>query len=426
MLKSLTVAVCTTLAAATALASPAPLDWAGLEARLDQEAASGLSGVALVVREGETVLHRAYGDAHAQRGIPNTTQTVFCIGSTPIDFTKAGILLLAQRKKLALTDPVTKFFGEVPPDKTGITIEHLMTGRSGLQNFHERPTDANFDLAWIDRDEAVRRIFEGELLFAPGAGREHSHSAWGLLAAIIEVADGRPYPEFVRAELLEPAGMRSTGFYGEATLDDRLTAAGHGGKQATEINSPKHWGPTSWLVMGSGGMVSNPADLLRWNQFLRSGALLTPEWLERYWSRGQSYLEGGSMHGFVTAYTEGPNSLFIVCTNTLALGERLPQLFEDLGALVAADARPPFTLGVMIGLDERERAVLHEVTPGGAADRAGLREGDVLLRAEGRDLSGDPLAVLDRWLRSGEALEIVAMRDGREVRVRVVPARRTP
>lgn len=59
-----------------------------------------------------------------------------------------------------------------------------MTGRSGLRDFHGRPSDGGPDHPWIDREEAVRRIFAGELLFPPGEGEAHSHSAWGLLAVL--------------------------------------------------------------------------------------------------------------------------------------------------------------------------------------------------------------------------------------------------
>src|SRR5262245_26075862 len=108
-----------------------PLSWETVSERLDQEPAEGFSGALVLVRDGKVFLEKGYGFADRAAKIPNTPKTIFGIGSTPIDFTKAGILLLAQRNKLKLSDPITKYFKDVPADKAEMTLEHLMTGRSG-------------------------------------------------------------------------------------------------------------------------------------------------------------------------------------------------------------------------------------------------------------------------------------------------------
>src|SRR4029078_1111199 len=166
---------------------PPPVSWATLEQRVSWEAEHGFSGVILVARNGKVVLHKAYGSANREKQIARRPHTILAIGSTPIDFTKAGILWLAERGKLSLDDPITKFFDKVPEDKTAMTLRHLMTGRSGLPHFHDVKTDRDPDHPWIDRDEAERRILAQKLLFAPGTGRRHSHSGYGLLAAVIEI-----------------------------------------------------------------------------------------------------------------------------------------------------------------------------------------------------------------------------------------------
>jgi CubicO group peptidase (beta-lactamase class C family) len=132
--------------------------WDSLDARMKWEADQGFSGVLLVARDGKTAFHKAYGMANREKRIAMRPDTILAIGSTPIDFTKAAILLLAERSKLSLTDPITKHFDEVPKDLKSVTIAHLMTGRSGLPDFHHLPTDRNRVHSWIDRAEAVRRI----------------------------------------------------------------------------------------------------------------------------------------------------------------------------------------------------------------------------------------------------------------------------
>src|SRR5262249_43960290 len=100
--------------------------WATLEARMKWEAEHGLAGVVLVAREGNIVFHQAYGLANREKKIVMRPDTILAIGSTPIDFTKAGILLLADRGKLGVNDSITKYLDSVPADKRSITIQHLM------------------------------------------------------------------------------------------------------------------------------------------------------------------------------------------------------------------------------------------------------------------------------------------------------------
>jgi CubicO group peptidase (beta-lactamase class C family) len=315
-----------------------PLDWDSLELRLEEEEKAGFSGTILVLRNGEFMLHKGYGLANRERGIANTEKTTFAIGSTPIDFTKAAILKLKDLGKLQISDPITKFLSNVPEDKRSITIEHLMTGKSGLRNFHHIPgEDEDYDLTQIDRETALRRILGQELLFPPGQAEEHSHSAWGLLAAIVEIVSQKFYIAFLKEHFFVSAGMDRTGLYEDAVrFPEDDVAVGYSPNKVGKINSPPYWGPTSWLVMGSGGMVSNPGDLHKWIQALRSGKLLSTESLKMYWSNG--VLAGGNDRGFLCMYTEGPSTLMILCSNSHAsMRDRASQLGRALARLVMSD-----------------------------------------------------------------------------------------
>ncbi len=291
-----------------------PLTWANLEERLAQEEAAGFAGALYFQRDGEVVVREGFGMANQEKGIENRPTTVFGTGSMPIDYTRASILLLMDAGVVSLSDTLDAFFDDVPDDKRGITIAHLMSGRSGLKDFHGLPSDRDQDHAWIDRDEAVRRILGGELLFAPGTGSVHSHSAWGLIAAIVEVASGQSYRDFTRENLFEPLGMKDTGFYGDPVPEERL-ALGYGGAVDGEINAPPFWGPTSWLVLGSGGMTTTVDDMARWMNGLRADGFFSPEAKRLFWGSPYDIALAGSMYGFEVYYTEGPDTFFILLTN---------------------------------------------------------------------------------------------------------------
>ncbi|HEX4824101.1 MAG TPA: serine hydrolase domain-containing protein [Candidatus Polarisedimenticolaceae bacterium] len=299
--------------------------WESLSSDLAKFADTGFSGVVLARRDGKEVLRSSYGLADRAGGRHTAGDTIYCIGSTPIDFTMTGILLLGQRGQLGLDDPVAKFIPGVPDDKKAMTIRQLMSGKSGLPNFHHiEGKDWDADLAWIDRETAVRRILSQPLLFAPGAGEAHSHSAFVLLAAVIESITKTSYQGFVRGEILKPLGMARTGFYGESLkLDASQFAVGYGASSVGVPNIPPNWGPVSWLVMGSGGMFSTLDDMDRYDAAIASGKLLTGPWAK--WQQGQQANAGGSDRGFFIFHVtngRGTEVLFLMNGEGRAAGAR--------------------------------------------------------------------------------------------------------
>ncbi len=312
----------------------APITWDNLSQRLDEEAVQGFTGTVLVVRGGKIVLHNGYGFANREQEIANGKETIFAIGSTPIDFTRGAILKLEEQGKLKTSDPITKYFANVPADKQSMTIDHLMNRGSGLPDFHHvAGVDADRDLTWIDRDTAVGRILGATLLFPPGEGEAHSHSAWVLLAAVVEIVSKQPYGEFVRKNFFDPAGMTRTGNHEDAEkFSDDEFAVGYEGESVGKLNIPKYWGRTSWLVMGSGGMQSTPMDLYRWNQAIRSNQALSAQTAKKYGHDG--VFMGGDDRGFMCLYNVGPGDMFILCSNAhsgpgdriSAVGRRLVEM----------------------------------------------------------------------------------------------------
>ncbi len=294
----------------------------------------GFSGVVFLQINGSKILHSAYGLKNNKRKSKNTKDTIFGIGSRPIDFTIASIFLLEQKGLLKTDDKVEKFFS-VPGDTKEITVKHLLTGRSGLPDYHHNAEDEDPDLTWIDRSEALARIFSQKLLFSPGTEYAHSHSAFVLLAAIIEHVSGVGYFQFIKTEFLDPAGMTRTGEYGDfGAFSPKDFAVGGGPVEVGELNMPPNWGETSWLIKGSGGMYSTIEDLVRFYDFVRGSGKLDLPYAEKFF--GPNINIDGSDRGFelFSAYDESGSDQIFVVSNMAVPNPLLAELRDELIKLI--------------------------------------------------------------------------------------------
>lgn len=235
-----------------------------------------------------------------------------------------------------MSDPITRFYPDTPVDKRSMTIEHLMTGASGLPNFHHVASDADWDLTWIDRETAEQRILGQPLLFEPGTDRSPSHSAFGLLAAIVEHVSGQSYEDFLESNFFTPLGITRTGPYGDdlgLPLSD--FAVGYDGMGVGDPNIPPNWGPTSWLIKGSGGMVSTPSDLHTFFQAMLDGEILTGDAQQGYLNRASS--TGATDRGFLFSHSwaGGPSrSMILFSQNVSPDSDEAVELRRRLAATV--------------------------------------------------------------------------------------------
>jgi CubicO group peptidase (beta-lactamase class C family) len=227
----------------------------------------GLAGTVLVEKDGAVILHKGYGVVDRERGRRADTRTHYLIGSLSKQFTAAAIYQLESRGKLSLADPLSRWFPDAPADKHDITLDQLVHHTGG---FSYLPRGSLFDS--ISVDSMVREIFATPLDFAPGARYQYSSPGYNLLAAVVERASGRSFDAYVRAELLEPAGMTETGFDDEPSrwpAKDRTPSYG-----TRERDPPLYPWTLDPKAMGAGSVITTCADLWKWELALRNGTVL--------------------------------------------------------------------------------------------------------------------------------------------------------
>ncbi len=239
--------------------------------KLDEaiRAAAGdkLWGTVLVAKGGEIVLSKGYGFAD-YRAKPNAPDTLFELASASKQVTATAILRLEQQKKLATSDPLSKFFKDLPADKRAITLDHLLHHTAGFS------PELGVPYAWVGtRDAYVKEVLGKPLVDAPGAKFAYSNVGYALLAAVVEVVTGRTFEDYVRKELFATAGLSDTGFIKDERLvkSDRVTKRACDDCQADWTAANWWWG---WGYRGMGGVVSTALDVLAWDRALRGEKVL--------------------------------------------------------------------------------------------------------------------------------------------------------
>ncbi|WP_145961013.1 serine hydrolase domain-containing protein [Sphingosinithalassobacter portus] len=226
-------------------------------------------GIAIGVMAGHRiVLARGYGLADLEHDVPVTPDTVFRIGSVTKQFTAAAALRLAEA-------------GQLTPDMLPgpATLYQLLGHIGGVPSF----TDSNVAPAqgWS------RRRSEAEMLamiaglspprrFAAGAGWDYSNSGYYLVGTAIARASGMPLGSYLHSALFVPLGMNRT-----ALDDERDIVPDRAIGYATDPEAPGGFVHAAWVSMtvpgGAGAMRSNVPDLLRWQDALLHGAVLSAE-----------------------------------------------------------------------------------------------------------------------------------------------------
>lgn len=247
---------------------PAPPDPDQLDAYCTRLAQDGFSGSILVAQDGAIIFHQGYGFANDTDGTLVTSETVFDIGSLSKQFTATAVLLLEQDGLLHVEDKVSLYFPDLPPDKGGLTIHQLLTHTAGFREDHFEG-----DLVPMSAEEALSAIADLPLAWDPGTHYHYSNTGYTLLALIVQEVSGRPFVTYLHESLFLPAGMRHTGFYGEARWQGLPVAYTYFNGQLQ--GTPATWPGPYWGVMGNGGVMSTTGDMYRWVEALQTHEILS-------------------------------------------------------------------------------------------------------------------------------------------------------
>jgi D-alanyl-D-alanine-carboxypeptidase/D-alanyl-D-alanine-endopeptidase len=230
-------------------------DLTGLVMFLD----SGAPGMVLVVVRDDNTLMRFYGETEKGNKHPPDGTSLLRLNSVTKVFAAEVLVSLAADGKLALTDPLQRFAGDVkvPVFSTRpITLIDLATHSAALpREMGDLPEGTN-PRAWPTREDRWKWLPGVKLPWAPGTVAAYSNIGFDLLADAMETAAGAPYPDLLHARVTAPLGMSDTGFAPTPEQCSRLmigTGLGGAGTCAD-----------THATDGSGGLYSTANDMARW------------------------------------------------------------------------------------------------------------------------------------------------------------------
>ena len=222
-----------------------------------------IKGASLAVTRNDSLLYaKGYGWADEEEGIVMEPGHILRMASVSKLLTAVGIMVLQDRDSLSIKDTVfgpggildTPYFNDlVKCDKNykKVTVEHLLRHQVG---FRRDPLFSSVDVKnQLGLDHAPTKedyygiVLSRRLRWVPGTSQKYSNFGYLLLSEIIEKVSGMPYEEFMKKEVLEPAGC----------FDMHIGGIYYEDKRANEVRYYTHEGDGKYIeeYTGNGNMV---------------------------------------------------------------------------------------------------------------------------------------------------------------------------
>ena len=226
-----------------------------------------------IVKDGQIVYVKAYGDARLEPKTPATSQMRYSIGSISKQFTATAILLLQEQGKLSLDDKVSKYV----PDLTRgneVTIRQLLSHTSGYQDYW--PQD--YVMPGMLKPTNAQQIIDGwakkPLDFDPGTKWQYSNTNYVIAGVIVEKVAKMPLLQFLQQKVFGPLGIKST----FDTDSGPLTGSDPRGYLRFAPGAPLRPAPKEgkgWMF-AAGELAMTAEDLAKWDISVINQSVLKP------------------------------------------------------------------------------------------------------------------------------------------------------
>lgn len=249
----------------------------------------GIKGASLAVMRNDSLLYvKGYGWADEEEGTPMDAGHILRMASVSKLITATGIMVLQDREMLSIKDTLFGPSGILhgtyldslvkDPNCHKITVEHLLRHQGGFFRdplFSSRDVMNQMQLDGPpDADDFFRLVLPKRLRFMPGTWQRYSNFGYLLLSRIIEEVSGKPYEQFIKEDVLIPAGCFDMHIAGSYYADRRANEVRYythegDGKFIEEYNGSGrivercYGGNDIPMLSGAGAWCGSPAEIAR-------------------------------------------------------------------------------------------------------------------------------------------------------------------
>lgn len=248
-----------------------------------------MKGASLAIMRNDSLLYaKGYGWADEAEKEEMEPSHILRMASVSKLITATGIMVLQDRDSLSIKDTVfgpsgilnDSLFNSVIKDRNyhKITVEHLLRHQGG---FYRDPLFSSKDVMnqmQLDhppvKEDFYKLVLGHNLRFMPGEWERYSNFGYLLLSEIIEKVSGKPYEQFIREDVLMPAGcfdMHIAGSYYSDRIENEVRYYTHegDGKFVQEYTGSGimvercYGGNNIPLLSGAGAWCGSPAEIAR-------------------------------------------------------------------------------------------------------------------------------------------------------------------
>ena len=163
-----------------------------------------------LARHGQLALFETFGQANIEANKAAQDDTLWLLFSNTKVITAMGVWALVEDGLLTFSDRVAEHMPDFAQHGKGdITIAQVLSHRAGFPSQNVTPA------VWTDHEELKKQVCNFTLEWTPGTRLQyHGRSALWVAAALIEIASGMDYRDFLRQRIIEPLGLARDIFVG--------------------------------------------------------------------------------------------------------------------------------------------------------------------------------------------------------------------
>lgn len=243
---------------------------------------SNFRGNICIVQNNKVLYESTNGFTDLPNEIPNTSETKFASASAGKVFVAVGILQLIEHGKIKLDDTLGMLLDiELHDIDKDVTVKQLLNHTSGVPDYFDESTMDEYEDLWRDypnykirhNSDLLPLFINKPMMYPKGEKFQYNNSGYVLLAMIIEKVTGMYFDQYLKKNVFDVCGMKSTGYYELDKLPPKCANnyiyCADTGDCRTNIFSVDAKGT------GAGGAFITVKDIINFWTFLLSGKLIS-------------------------------------------------------------------------------------------------------------------------------------------------------